>query len=95
MVTFSGTTGDLLARAAGYTATAEDGDVGSVETPLFPSDSREPDFLVLRVRTRGRTRRPIVSCALVADVDPARRVVRLRAARSDVLRLPEHVPIAI
>jgi hypothetical protein len=91
MVVFSGATGDLLAHAAGYAVVDDDGDVGTVETPLFPSDSREPDFLVLRVRAR----RPIVSCALVEDVDPAHRIVRLRGNRRDILRLPEHVPIAI
>jgi hypothetical protein len=86
--------GILLAASAGFAAVASDGVLGTVETPLFPPDAREPDFLVLRIRVRSRTRRPIVSTALVEDVDPDRRVVRLGLSHTDVAGLPEHVPIA-
>ena len=88
-------TTSLLARSAGFEAVARDGVLGTIETPLFPPDAREPDFLVLRVRggTAG-TRRPIVSTALVEGVDEERRVVRLAGLRRDIAQLPEHVPIA-
>jgi hypothetical protein len=86
--------GALLATSAGFRAEAADGPLGVVETPLFPPDAREPDFLVLRVRVRTRTRRPIVSAALVEEVDAESRTVRLAGRRSELERMPEHVPIA-
>jgi hypothetical protein len=88
-------TGLLLAGSAGFRAIARDGPLGAVETPLFPPDAREPDFLVLRTGSGLRVRRPIVSTALVEGVDPDLRVVRLALQRKDAARLPEHVPIAI
>ena len=84
----------ILAGSAGFEAVARDGALGTVETPLFPPDAREPDFLVLRIRGWAGTRRPIVSTALVEAVDADRRVVRLAGLRDEIARLPEHVPIA-
>jgi hypothetical protein len=84
----------LLAGSAGFEAVARDGALGTVETPLFPPDAVEPDFLVLRVRGWAGVRRPIVSTALVEAVDAEQRVVRLAGLRDDIARLPEHVPIA-
>ena len=84
----------LLARAGGFVIEAEDGTVGLVETPLFPPDETEPDFLVLRVG-RLHPRRPIVSAALVEAVDPNAKVVYVRGRREDIRRLPEHLPLAI
>jgi hypothetical protein len=84
----------LLAGSAGFEAVARDGAIGMVETPLFPPDAREPDFLVLRIRDWSGTRRPIVPAALVEGVDADRRVVRLAGLRREIARLPEHVPIA-
>jgi hypothetical protein len=89
-----GETGTLLACSAGFAAIARDGVLGTVETPLFPPDAREPDFLVIRAGPWPRTRRSIVSTALVEDVDVERRCVRLAASKRDIDRLPEHVPIA-
>jgi hypothetical protein len=85
----------VLAASAGFRAVASDGPLGSVETPLFPPDAREPDFLVLRVYGWARTRRPIVSTALVEEVDAESRTIRLSGRRRDIERMPEHVPIAI
>ena len=84
----------LLAGSAGFEAVARDGALGTVETPLFPPDAREPDFLILCIRGWTGTRRPIVSTALVEAVDADRRVVRLAGSRREIARLPEHVPIA-
>jgi hypothetical protein len=84
----------LLAGSAGFEAVAQDGTIGTVETPLFPPDAREPDFLVLRIRDWSGTRRPIVPAALVEGVDADRRVVHLAGSRREIARLPEHVPIA-
>lgn len=85
----------LLALCGGFQAEAEDGELGVVETPLFPPDGSVPDFLVVRVRDHLRSRRPVVPAALVAAVDPALRVVRLRGSRDELSRLPEHLPLAI
>ena len=84
----------LLSLSGGYAVEALDGRVGVIETPLFPPDDPVPDFLVLRVG-RLRPRRPVLPSALVEQVDPRERVVRVRVRRSDVLRLPEHLPLAI
>jgi hypothetical protein len=84
----------LLAASAGFEVVGRDGAIGTVETPLFPPDTLEPDFLVLRVRGRAGTRRPIVSTALVEGIDADRRVVHLAGSQREIARLPEHVPIA-
>jgi hypothetical protein len=81
----------------GYEAFAEDGSAGVVETPLFPPDSDTPDFLVIRVRLRGRLfpRFPVVPVSLVSVVDHSVRTVRLAATRADIERLPEQLPVAL
>jgi hypothetical protein len=84
----------LLALASGYRVEADDGPIAVVETPVFPPDAAEPDFLVLRVG-RLHPRRPIVSVAIVEHVDPEARVVRVRGRRGDIQRLPEHLPLAL
>ena len=81
-----------LAACAGFRVVAEDGEVGVVDTPLFPGAGATPDFLV--VRTDGG-RRPVVPVALVAGVDAAERVVSVRGARQEVAALPEHLPVAV
>ncbi len=74
---------------------AEDGVVGRVETPLFPSVGGAPDFLVVHVRDGIRLRRPVVPAALVEEVDTNFRIVRVRGRRAQVSRLPEHLPLAL
>ena len=83
-----------LASSAGFEVVASDGVLGVVETPLFPPDVAEPDFLVVRVGSGEETRRPVVAAALVSDVDPARRRVSVTGPRGLLARLPEHLPIA-
>jgi hypothetical protein len=84
----------LLGLSGGFTVEADDGPAGIVETPLFPPDATEPDFLVLRIG-RLSPRRPIVSTALVEHIDPHARTVRVRGSRADIERLPERLPLAI
>lgn len=85
---------DEISRSHGFLAVATDGPCGAVETPLFPPDGGEPDFLVVRLGDRVRPRFPIVSTALVAEVDADREVVRLALSRAEVTRLPEYLPLA-
>jgi hypothetical protein len=87
------TTDTLLALSGGFGVEASDGFVGVVETPLFPPDETTPDFLVLRVG-RPHPRRPILAAALVESVDPRARIVRVRGRCSDIMSLPEHLPLA-
>ena len=84
----------LLALSSGFTVEASDGEVGVVETPLFPPDETTPDFLVLRVG-RLHPRRPILASALVERVDAAARVVHVHGSRDEIAALPEHLPLAI
>lgn len=86
---------NALASCNGFLVEASDGEVGEVETPLFPPDRSEPDYLVLRVRGRLRVRRPVVATALVGEVDPCRRRVRVHGTKGQIERLPEHLPLAI
>jgi hypothetical protein len=86
---------EALASCNGYLVEASDGEVGEVETPLFPPDRSEPDFLVLRVHGRLRVRRPVVATALVGEVDSRRRVVRVHGTKGQIEGLPEHLPLAI
>ena len=82
-----------LAVSHGFLVVASDGPIGEVETPLFPPDADEPDYLV--IRTGARRRRPVVSTALVDHVDAARRLVFLRGSGKEIASLPEHLPLAI
>jgi hypothetical protein len=84
----------LLSLSSGFAVEASDGEVGVVETPLFPPDDTVPDFLVLRVG-RLNPRWPILASALVERVDVDARVVHVRARRDEIARLPEHLPLAI
>ncbi len=84
-----------LARSRGFLAVASDGPVGKVEAPLLPPDGDAPDFLVLRTRSIFLSRRPVVSVALVDDVDSARGLVFLRGRTKSIRRLPEHLPLAL
>jgi hypothetical protein len=85
---------DVIARSHGFLAVASDGPCGAVETPLFPPDGGEPDFLVVRIGDRVRPRFPIVPAVFVAEVDPEREVVRLALSRAELRRLPERLPLA-
>ena len=84
-----------LARCHGFLAIGDDGPVGAVETPIFPPDRADPDYLVLRLGSVLRRRRPVVSTALVEDVDPRRGLLYLRGRKEDVAQLPEQLPLAI
>jgi hypothetical protein len=84
-----------LARSHGFIAVAVDGDLGKVETPLFPPDWNEPDYLI--VKTGGgtrRVRRPAIPVGLVDEVDVERAVVYLRGTVSELAHLPESLPLA-
>lgn len=82
-----------LACSHGSLVVASDGLVGEVETPFFPPDADEPDFLLVHRRRRLRSRRPVVHVSLVRHVEPS--VVFLCATSDDVDRLPEHLPLAL
>jgi hypothetical protein len=86
------TSGDL-GRSHGFVVVGTDGPLGVVETPLFPPNADEPDYLVVRRQRRIRTRHPVVHVSLVREV--GRGVVSLRASSEQVDRLPESLPLAI
>jgi hypothetical protein len=85
---------DALASCNDYLVEASDGHVGTVETPLFPPEGSEADYLVIRVAGSSRGRRRVVTTALVKDVDPKRRLIRLRVTKDELERLPEDLPLA-
>ena len=86
---------EALASCNGYSVQASDGRVGEVETPLFPPDRSEPDYLVLRIGGGLGVRRPVMATALVKEVDSRRRVIRVHGTTGQIEGLPEHLPLAI
>lgn len=83
----------MLACSHGYLVVGRDGPLGVVETPLFPPEGDEPDYLVLRRRKRLRASHPVVHVSLVRSAEPG--LVRLAATSDEVDRLPEGLPLAI
>ena len=86
---------EALASCSGFVVVASDGRVGEVEMPLFPPDSSEPDYLVLRSGGLLSLRRPLVATELVEEVDPRRQRIRVRGTRREIESLPERLPLAI
>jgi hypothetical protein len=84
-----------LASCNGYLVQASDGQVEAVETPLFPPDRSEPDYLVLRVGGPLGGRRPVLATVLVEEVDSHGRLIRVRGTKGQIESLPEHLPLAI
>ena len=75
--------GSPLSSAHGFSVEALDGDVGEVETPLFPPAGGAPDFLVVRL-AGDDAGFAVVPVQLVARIDVAARRVSLDASGHDV-----------
>jgi hypothetical protein len=86
---------ESLASCNGYVVQASDGRVGEVETPLFPPDRSEPDYLVLRIGGHLGIRHPVLATTLVEEVDSRRRVIRVSGTKGQIEKLPEHLPLAL
>lgn len=89
------TQGSALARSHGFLAVAADGQLGEIETPLFPPDWREPDYLIVKTITLAnqRLRRPVLPVSLVEAVDQEQKVVYLRGAVKQLAHMPETLPL--
>jgi hypothetical protein len=74
---------------------AEDGWLGDVETPLFGSDASDPDYLAVRMRVDGVTRRALVPAALVRRVETGARLVHLAGGARELDRLPAALPLVL
>lgn len=81
-----------LASSHGYAVEAIDGEVGQVETPLFPPTGTEPDFLVIRL-TLDDARFAVVPVRLISSVDAADRRIRLDVSRSTVATMPGDITL--
>ncbi len=75
-----------LAASHGFSVEALDGDVGEVETPLFPPAGGEPDFLVVRL-AESEARFAVVPVQLISGVDAVMRRITLEASRSAVAEM--------
>ncbi len=84
---------DPLARCHGYSVLADDGWLGEVETPLFGSDSVDPDYIVVRAGSDGR-HRVLVSVSLIRRVDIEDRAVHVRGSVWDLAHLPSSLPLS-
>jgi hypothetical protein len=84
-----------LTRSHGFAALASDGKLGIVETPVFPPSVARPDYVIVRTQVPGRrSRRPVITVALVESVDTVARVVRFRGTVRELERLPQSLPVA-
>ena len=81
-----------LATSHGYAVEAEDGDVGEVETPLFPPAGAEPDFLMVRL-ANDASRFAVVSVQLISNVDSTSRRIKLETSCSAVAAMPRDIPL--
>ena len=72
-----------LAASHGFSVEAADGNVGVVETPLFPPAGGEPDFLVVRL-AGADANFAVVPVHLIARVDSVAREVKVGASCSAV-----------
>jgi len=82
-----------LGNCHGYLVLADDGLCGRVETPLFPADSPEPDFLIVRIGGRLWPRFPVVPAGLVRAVEEERELIVVTGASDEIEGLPEHLPL--
>ena len=80
---WSAPSSSVLAASHGFSVEATDGDIGDVETPLFPPAGGAPDFLVVRL-AGAEADFAVVPVQLVTQIDLAARQVSLSASRSDV-----------
>ena len=85
----------VLAYCHGFVALATDGQLGEIETPLFPPDWEAPDYLIVRTvhDDTQRLRRPVIPVALVEEVDEERRLLYLRGSVQQLAHLPESLPL--
>jgi hypothetical protein len=65
-----------------------------VETPIFPPDGGEPDYVVVRTDGRAGPRYPIIAAVLVGAVDPNRELIYVDLDKEEVGRMPEQLPLA-
>ena len=84
---------DPLQNCHGYIVIADDGWLGTVETPLFGSDSSEPDYLVVRTQLDGPTRRALVPASLVRRVGVDDALVHVQGNVWELSRLPNSLPL--
>jgi len=82
-----------LEHCHGFAICAGDDHIGFVETPLFPDDLRQPDFLVVRTSAAIPGTFRVVSTALIHAVDAERRVIRLVLTPAEAASLPEYLPL--
>jgi hypothetical protein len=84
---------DALGRCHGYVVLADDGWVGHVETPLYGSDSSEPDYLAVRTQAQHLRGRALVPVSLVREVDTDDCLVHLQGSLRELSRLPSSLPL--
>ncbi len=78
----------------GDSVVADDGAVGRVEQ-ILRSETNEPMFVVVAVRSRLRRRYPVLPLRLLGRVDRRRDVVHARGRCASIKQFSEELPLLV
>jgi hypothetical protein len=84
---------DPLTGCHGYLVIADDGWLGTVETPLFGSDSSEPDYIAVSTSANGLAGRTLVPAARVREVDADGDLLFVQGKVYELTLLPSSLPL--
>jgi hypothetical protein len=84
---------ERLGRCHGFAVAAGGRSIGSVETPVFPGASSEPDFLIVRTTEAFPGTFRVVPAALVVAIDHERNLITLDLDGDAIGELPERLPL--